>query len=147
MTRMLATRNLAPWAGFRELEDQLERVFSGRAPAACARDGWTPAVDLRETEEAYVLEADLPGLKKEDIAVTVVDDVVTLKGARKWEHEGKAKGYQRVERSYGAFERSFRIADGIDAGKVEAQFQDGVLNVTLPKPEEAKPKQIEVKLS
>ena len=127
------------------MENQLERIFNG-APAGRSTD-WMPPVDIHETNDAYVLEADLPGLKKEDIEVQVVEDRITLKGTRKREENAESKGYRRYERAVGQFERSFRIAGGVDASKVEAKFEHGVLTVTLPKPEEAKPRQIDVKVS
>ncbi len=133
---------ISPWAGFRALEKELDHLFYGESSAS-----WVPAIDLRETKEAYVIEADLPGLKREDIEVSVVDDVVTLKGERKSETERTEDGYHYAERRHGRFERSFRLPAGVDTAKVTAQFEQGVLNVTLPKPEAAKPKQIEVRMN
>ena len=138
---------LSPWSALRDLEGQFNRVFG-----ELTRDtdyferGWTPAVDLKETEEAYTLEADLPGLKKEDIELSVVDNLVTLKGERKQEEEVKDEGYHRIERQYGSFQRSLEIPGGFNADKITAEFKEGVLHVTLPKREEAKPKHIEVKV-
>ncbi len=135
-------REVAPWSALRELEDGLERVFGGFD----SESAWTPAVDLQETEEGYVLKADLPGLEKKDISLTVEEDVVTLSGERKDETRKEGKGYCRIERARGSFRRSFRLPAGIDANKVSAEFSKGVLHVTLPKPETAKPKQIDVKI-
>ena len=137
-----------PWSGFGELEQQLERMFnpaSTSAPTATAM--WMPAVDIHETEDAYTLVADLPGMKKEDLTVSIVEDRVTIKGSRKREETHEEKGYRRYERAEGSFERSFRINGGVDAAKVEATFENGVLTVRLPKPEETKPRQVEVKVS
>ena len=134
---------VAPWPGLRELEDRLNEVFNGYA----APTGWVPAVDIQEDEDAYTLVADMPGLKKEEIELTVEDDVITLKGARKHEEEKTTKGYHRVERSYGTFERAFRLPSGVDAKKVKAAYEHGVLTVTLAKPEAAKPKRINVDVS
>lgn len=137
-----------PWAGFGELEQQLERMFNPAAtsePAAAAM--WMPPVDIHESEDAYTLVADLPGLKKEDLTVSIVEDRVTIKGSRKREEKHEEKGYRRYERAEGSFERSFRINGGVDAAKVEATFENGVLTVRLPKPEETKPRQVEVKVS
>jgi len=143
----LRRNSVAPWTGFRELEDQLDRLFHGLpVQSGECRCAWSPSIDLGEREDAYVLRADLPGLSKEDIELTVEDDVVILKGHRKEEKDERVKGYHRIERSFGEFTRSFRIPAGIDAQKVEAKFDRGVLEVTLPKPETAKPKQIEVKI-
>ena len=137
------TNTLSPWAGFRDLEHQLDRIFQGSAspskPAA-----WAPAVDIHETEEAYVMEADLPGLKKENIDLQILEDRVILRGMRKRPERENIKGYWRYERAEGSFERSFRVQGGVDAEKVEARFENGVLTVTLPKPEASKPRQIEV---
>lgn len=137
---------LSPWTGFRDLEHQLERVFRGDAPVS-GSGAWMPPVDIHETDDAYVLEADLPGMKKEDIEVQVLEDRISLKGSRKREERAEEKGFRRYERAEGTFERSFRINGGIDAAKVEAKFEHGVLTVTLPKPETSKPRQIDVKVS
>ena len=140
--------NLSSWGGFQELESQLDRIFHGNAtPLRNTTGTWAPAVDIYETSEAYVLHADLPGMTKEDIEVQVVEDQVAIRGSRKRLHPGEEKGYRRYERAEGRFERSFRIKGGIDASRVEARFENGVLTVTLPKPEAAKPHHIEVKVS
>jgi HSP20 family protein len=139
---------LSPWAPLRDLEGQFNRLFG-----ELARDydlferGWTPAVDVKENDQEYTLEADLPGLKKEEIDISVLDNVITLKGERKHETETKEKDYHRVERRYGSFARSFEIPGGFDADKISAHFDSGVLKVTLPKREDTKPKQIEVKVN
>ncbi|MCC6144889.1 MAG: Hsp20/alpha crystallin family protein [Candidatus Hydrogenedentes bacterium] len=142
------TNELNPWATFRDLEEQFSQFFREFpvATGISAESSWVPAVDLTETADAYLLEADLPGMKREDIEVTVVDDVITLRGERKEEKAQEEKGYRRVERSYGSFQRSFRVPGGVDTGKVDAHFDQGVLKVSLPKRPEAKPKAIEVKV-
>jgi len=104
-------------------------------------------VDIRESEDAYTVEADLPGVSKDEINVTINDNVITLKGERKNEQETKEGGYRHYERSVGSFERSFTVSKNVDTEAVEAKFENGVLRLTLPKREETKPKQIEVKLS
>ena len=140
-------RNLTQSNGLNEFEAQMSRLFSGWPERVHESvENWAPAVDLKEHEQDYELIADLPGLSRDDINLTVVGDIVTLKGERKYEEDKESKGFHRVERSYGSFQRSFRIPEGVDAGKVDAQFKDGVLRVKLPKPEESKPKQIEVKV-
>lgn len=140
--------NVSPFAGFREIEDRLNRVFGGAPTAACPTvDRWSPSVDLHESDEAYTIEADLPGLKKEDISLTVEEELVTIKGTRNQSTEHKEEGYRRIERSYGTFQRAFRIPGGVDNSKVEANYEHGVLKVTLPKPEQTKPKQIDVKVN
>ncbi len=108
--------------------------------------GWIPPVDIRETENAFICTADLPGLTKDDIEVTVEDGVLSISGERSLENvDNENSQMRRIERSYGSFRRSFTLPTGVDAGKVEAKFQDGVLNLTLPKAEAAKPRKIEVK--
>ena len=137
-----------PWAGFSELEHQLDRLFGGDVMSAQGTSGtWIPPVDISETDTAYILEADLPGMTKDDISVTVLEDRITLKGNRTREEKHEEKGYRRFERAEGSFERSFRINGGVDADHIDAKFENGVLTVTLPKPEEAKPRQIEVHVS
>lgn len=147
--------NLVRWDPFRELEemsDRLNRVF-GR-PSARREGGketmtvadWTPAVDISETEAEYLIKAELPEVKKEDVKVTVQDGVLSIYGERTQEKEEKGKRYHRVERSYGTFVRSFTVPDHVDDTKVKAEFKDGVLNLHLPKTEKAKPKAIEVKV-
>jgi HSP20 family protein len=140
--------DLTPWTALREIESQFNRLFGEMSRDYDFFDhGWSPAVDVKEDDQAYHIEADLPGMKKEDVEVTVVDNVVTIKGERKHEEEKKEKGYHRIERRYGTFERSFELPGGFQGDKIEARFDNGVLHMTLPKREEAKPKQIEVKVN
>ena len=140
-------RNAAsPWTGLQELENQLERALHG-TPDRPASGGWAPSVDIYETADAYVLHADLPGVTKEEIEVQVVENQIAIRGTRKLGRTVEDKGFRRFKRAEGRFERSFRVREGIDASKVEAKFENGVLTVTLPKPEEAKPRQIEVKVN
>jgi HSP20 family protein len=105
---------------------------------------WSPAVDISETENELVLTADLPGLKKNEIQVKLENGTLTLSGERKFEKEDKSSGYHRIERSYGSFKRCFQLPDTVDANKVDATYQDGVLRVTLAKKEVAKPRTIDV---
>jgi HSP20 family protein len=107
---------------------------------------WVPPCDIYETEKEIVLKAELPGLKKEDVFVSIENNVLTIRGERKFEEEIKRENFHRVERSYGEFLRSFTLPTFIDANKILAEFKDGLLMVFLPKREEAKPKQIEVKV-
>lgn len=109
------------------------------------RGSWIPPVDIHETDGAFVCTADLPGLSKDDIEVTVEDGTLTISGERTFENtENEKAQLRRVERSYGSFRRSFTLPTGIDAKKVEAKFKDGVLTLTLPKAETAKPRRITV---
>ena len=105
---------------------------------------WVPAMDLIEADDHFVLKADLPGLAEDDVAIEVQDNVLTISGSREAEHERKEKGWYRLERSYGSFNRSLTLPDGVDADKVEANFDRGVLEIRVPKPEERKPRRISI---
>ncbi len=147
---------LVRWDPFRELEevsDRLNRMFA--RPATRATNGketmivadWTPSVDISETDGEYQIKAEIPDVKKEDVKVTLEDGVLTIQGERKHEKEEKGKKYHRIERSYGSFVRTFSLPDVIDEDKVKAEFKEGVLNLSLPKSEKAKPKAIDVKVA
>jgi HSP20 family protein len=148
--------NLIKWDPLRELEDvsdRLNRIFgrslaraeSGNEMVAVA--DWAPSVDISETDTAYLIKGEIPGVKKEDVKVTIQDGMLTIQGERKQEKEEKSKKFHRIECSYGSFERSFRVPDDADENSVKAEFKDGMLNVTLAKSEKAKPKAIEVAVS
>ncbi len=142
---------LAPWSALQDLESQMQRLFGeGAADLNWPERTWLPTADLRETDDHYIVEMDLPGMRKEDVELTAIDNVLTIKGERKYEHKDEKedeRGYRRFERRYGRFERSFEIPGGFDADNVEANYDNGVLHVTLPKREEAKPKQISVNVN
>ena len=146
------TRTWNPW---RDLDDWPVRLGSLFEPALTngGRDdsfavaGWVPVVDISEDEKEYLIKAELPGIKKEDVKVTVENGMLTLSGERKVEKEEKDKRFHRVERSYGSFLRRFTLPDATSVTKVNAEFKDGVLQVRLPKHESAKPEQIEVKVN
>ncbi len=148
--------SLVRWDPFRELEDmseRLNRVFA--RPAMRNNAGkenltvadWMPVVDISESDGEYLIKAELPEIKKEDVKVTVEDGVLTIQGERRQEKEEKGKRYHRVERSYGSFVRSFTLPESVDEGGVKAEYKDGVLNLHLPKSEKVKPKAIDVKVS
>ena len=107
---------------------------------------WAPTVDITEDEKNYIIKAELPDVKKEDVHVRVENGVLTITGERKAEKEEKNKKYHRVERSYGSFARSFTLPENVEAEKVSAAYKDGLLTVTVAKSEKAQPKQIEVKV-
>ena len=147
--------SLIRWDPFREmtsLQERMNRLFSGvlaRSPLGeeeITKGAWVPAVDIYETHESLILKAELPGIAKEDVSVEVEDNTLTLKGEKKFEAEVKEENYHRVERSYGNFQRSFTLPATVDQEKVKAKFKDGILEITLPKVEEAKPKQIKVEV-
>src|SRR5437667_9727068 len=108
---------------------------------------WTPLADITEDEKEYLIKAELPEMKKEDVKVTVENGVLTMSGERKFEKEEKKKKYHRVERGYGSFVRTFALPEDADAGKIKAEFKHGILEVHLPKNEKARPKQIEVNVA
>jgi HSP20 family protein len=146
---------LVRWDPFRELEDmseRLNRVFlrpslrnSGKENLTVA--DWMPTVDISETEGEYLIKAELPEVRKEDVKVTVENGVLTLQGERRQEKEEKGKKFHRVERSYGSFVRSFSLPELVDESAVKAEYKDGVLNLHLPKSEKVKPKAIDVKVA
>jgi HSP20 family protein len=113
-------------------------------PGATGTQRWMPPMDLVETENHYLLRADLPGMKQDDVALEFNDGTLTVSGERKAEYERKDKGFFRLERSFGKFSRSLTLPDGIEADKIDASFHDGVLEVRIPKPEQRKPRRIEV---
>ena len=109
--------------------------------------GWSPAVDVQENENEYLVKADLPDVKKEDVKVELLDGTLTIEGERQQEKEEKGKTFHKIEREYGKFLRRFAMPSEVDASKVQADFKNGVLNVHLPKSATAKPKAIDVKVS
>jgi HSP20 family protein len=124
--------------------DKLNQMFTGIYSGAFNR-GWVPAVDIYETDDhEVVLKAELPDLKREDIAVTCESNVLTLKGERKFDGSLKRENFQRIERQYGSFTRAFTLPATVDTGRISASYKDGVLTVRLPQRDDAKPKQIEV---
>jgi HSP20 family protein len=124
--------------------DRLNRMFTDFQTEAF-NQAWVPAVDIYETDShEVVIKAELPDVKKEDIGVTVENNVLTLTGARKKEQSAKPEQFQRVERRFGSFSRSFTLPTSVDAGQIAASYKDGVLTIRLPRREEAKPKQITI---
>lgn len=128
------------------LQSEVNRVFDAffGAGSGAATRRWVPAVDLVETEDDLVLRADLPGLDSDDISIEVKDRVLTVSGERKAEHEERSEGYYRVERAFGSFSRSLTLPEGIDADKIEAAFDKGVLEIRVPKPAERRPHRVEI---
>ena len=113
-------------------------------PVSNGSQRWAPAMDLVEADDHFVLKADLPGLTDDDVTIEVQDGTLTLSGERKSEHETREKGWYRLERSFGRFSRSLTLPEGVDADKIEASFDKGVLEVRIPKPEERKPRRIAI---
>ena len=130
-------------AGLRVFQDSLSRLFSEPASRP-----WSPAVDIYETENELVVKADLPEVEPKSVAIQLENGTLTLKGERKFEEQKNGqKGFHRIERSYGAFVRAFSLPDTVDGDKVKADYKNGVLTITLPKKEVAKPKTINVEIS
>jgi HSP20 family protein len=132
-----------------DVENRLSRFFgrrtNGREDITIA--DWEPLADITEDDKEYIIKAELPDVKKEDVKVTVENGVLTIAGERRFEKEEKKKKYHRVERAYGTFVRSFALPDLAHADRVKAEFKDGMLTVHVPKSERAKAKQVEVKVS
>jgi HSP20 family protein len=143
---------LIRWQPVRELgtiQNEMNRVFNSFFDTPTPANGttfrrWIPAMDLVETESSYVLKADLPGLSQSDVNIEVDDNVLTVSGERKAEHEDRKAGYYRVERSYGSFRRSLALPEGVDADAVKATFENGVLEVTVPKPAQQAPRKVQI---
>ncbi len=131
----------------REINRMFDNFFQGgTADDSFGLSSWTPAVDIAEHENEFVVKLELPGVDKNDVRITMQDNVLTVRGQKKQEKESKDSSYHRIERSYGSFQRSFTLPAPVKSDKIDAVFKDGMLTVSLPKSEEAKPKQIEVKV-
>jgi HSP20 family protein len=129
------------------LQEQLNRLFNEafeRSSEESSITTWAPAVDIYETEHELVVKADLPDVKPEDLDIRVENNILTIRGERKFEKKVNETNYLRVERAYGSFSRSFSLANTVNSEAIKAEYKDGVLTLTIPKKEEAKPKQIKV---
>ena len=136
-----------PFRGASTLQDQINRLFSDvfeRPGDESNLTTWAPAVDIFETEHELVVKADLPDIDPKDLDIRVENNVLTIRGERKFEKDVNEDNYLRVERSYGTFSRSFTLANTVNAEAIKADYQNGVLTLTIPKREEAKPKQIKI---
>jgi len=137
-----------PWRELARVQDEMGRMFDDRLGIRAGESvGWTPSVDIFEDEEGLSLSFELAGVEPKDVDIRFENGVLTLKGERKLEREEKKENYHRVERSYGAFTRSFSLPVSIDPEKIRAESKNGVLKVFLAKKAEAKPKSIQVKIS
>ena len=126
---------------------EIDRVFDAFFGQTDQGRRWVPPMDLVEVEDHFVLKADLPGLTERDVNLEVQDGTLAISGERKAEHEEREKGWYRIERSFGSFSRSLTLPDGVDPDRIEASFNDGVLEVRIPKPEERKPQRISISAS
>jgi HSP20 family protein len=143
-------RTIARWEPFRgvtTLQDQINRLFNDtfeRSSDDSSLSAWAPSVDIYETEHELVVKADLPDIDPKDLDIRVENNILTIRGERKFEKKVNEENYLRVERSYGSFARSFTLASTVNSDAIKAEYQNGVLTLTVPKREEAKPKQIKV---
>jgi HSP20 family protein len=144
---------LIRWEPVRELstiQSEMNRLFNSFFDTPTASNGisahrrWLPALDLVDTDGEYVLRVDLPGLTEKDVNIELDDNVLTVSGERKAEHEERKEGYYRVERASGSFRRSLTLPEGVDADAIKAQFDSGVLEVRVPKPEQRKPRKVAI---
>ena len=135
---------LIRWEPARELNSLFGSIFDTPTGAVSAGRRWLPAMDLVETDDRFVLRADLPGLSEDDVDVTLENDGLTVSGQRKAETETREKGYYRVERASGSFRRSLSLPEGVDPDAIEANFDKGVLEVRIPKPEQRKPRKVAI---
>jgi len=132
----------------REMNRLFDSLFRGGSPDdfPLAASAWSPAVDVSESDSSFLVKIELPGVAKEDVRITMEQNVLCVKGEKKQEKESSGSNYHRVERSYGAFQRSFTLPSTVKGERIEATFKDGILGITLPKAEESKPKEIEVRV-
>jgi HSP20 family protein len=146
---------LVRWEPLREmatLQNEMNRLFGSffDTPTTATNGNgvrrWMPAMDLVETDEHFVLRADLPGLTEDDVNIELEDRVLTVSGERQAEHEQKKEGYYRLERATGSFSRTLTLPDGVDADAITATFEKGVLEVRIPKPEQTKPRRVAIKV-
>jgi HSP20 family protein len=153
LIRWNPVHELERWpSNFFGVQRDINRLFDSffrsgmQSEEAVATSYFAPAVDIAEQENEYVVKMELPGVAKEDVKISLESNILTIKGEKKQEKEEKNKNFHRAERSYGSFQRSFTLPSTVKNDKIDATFNSGILSITLPKSEEAKPKQIEVKV-
>lgn len=142
------------WRPFRDMmsiQDEMNMLFDDFLGRPLMRTEWSegvwnPSVDISETKDNVIIKAEMPGLAKEDVKISMQDNMLTLTGEKKQEKEEKESNYHRVERSYGAFSRSFTLPTSVKSDKIKATYKDGILSITLPKTEEVKPKEIPISI-
>lgn len=153
LIRWTPSRDLMNWPSEvvsmrREINRLFDNFFRGgiQDDETFFTSAWTPAVDIAEEENEYLVKVELPGVNKDDVKITLESNILTIRGEKKKEKETKDENYHRLERSYGSFQRSFTLPSTVKSDKIDAVYKDGIVSITLPKAEEAKPKQIEVKV-
>jgi HSP20 family protein len=150
---MSTLRSVSRWEPFRSahtLQDQIHRLFGevfDRSNQESSLTAWAPSVDIYENEHELIVKADLPGIDAKDLDIRVDNNILTMRGERKFEEKVNDNNSLRVERAYGSFSRSFALSNTVNAEAIKADYQNGVLTLTVPKREEAKPKQIKVNVS
>ena len=145
---------IVPWDPFKNilsLQERMNRLFDeavhrGQAGEALAGPTWSPAVDIYETDEDIVIDAELPGMDRDDVDIQVRDNTLILKGERKMEKTVKDEGYHRMERMYGSFSRTFTLPSTVDQEKISASYDKGVLHIRMPKTAKTKPQQIKIEV-
>ena len=145
----MAVNRWDPFRDLNSLQERMNRLFEDanrgwRADEPSATTSWSPAVDIYETESEIIVQAEVPGMERKDIELTLENNVLTLKGERRFEKEGKDENYHRIERSYGSFSRAFSIPAMVDEKVIKADYKEGVLAIILPKKEKARAKQINI---
>ncbi len=148
---VMAITRYNPFRDLMTLSERLNKMFDeGMLPATSEDEfltgAWVPAVDIYETENEIVIKAEVPGMSEKDVEVTVENNMLTIKGERKFEEEVKKENYHRIERAYGTFQRSFQLPATVNVNKITAEQKDGILTIRLPKKEEQKPKKINIKV-
>lgn len=132
---------------FHKIFDDTARTLSTFGVEDLGAGSWAPRVDIYETKDSYMVSADVPGIKKEDIDIDFKDNILTVRGEKKFEEKSDKDNYVRVERKYGKFVRSFSLSDNVEAGKIKASYKDGVLEIKIPKREEAATKPVKVEVN
>ena len=137
----------SPWRDIMSVQDEMNGLFNGLVSSRSASRGaedWIPSVDISETDDGFIVTADVPGMSAESIKISVANNVLTLRGEKKNVREETEENFHRVERVFGAFERTFSLPSGVEPENIRAKYKDGVLRVRLPKSKEAKPQEIKV---
>ena len=135
-----------PYRGIMSLQDEVNRLFDTmmRPAGTTEMETWFPVCDLRETESEYIVRAELPGVSREDVKISLINNTLHIRGEKKQETEDRKGNWHHVERSYGAFERTFALPTAVSNDKIRAKFMNGVLEIVVPKTEEAKPREIRI---
>jgi HSP20 family protein len=148
---MIAIERWRPFGSVTKWDSEMNRLFDSffGKPVATSNGErmWAPALDMYETKDGIVLNFELPGVREKDVTLSIMDDVLTLKGERAFDRDVKDEGYHHTERVYGKFERSIQLPAGVQAEKVQATYRDGMLEVKLPKAEEVKPREIKINIA